>query len=66
MELGGENRWKMNYLGIERKTGALVRGYVVRKHSDNPALEEMILNNWRIVGELPLVTEVFIGTEKDF
>ncbi len=64
--LGHEQPWKMNYLAIDRETGALVRGYVINdRHPDLPGLDEVLRNAWLTVRDLPLITDVFIGTDKD-
>ncbi|BBY05414.1 hypothetical protein [Mycobacterium noviomagense] len=64
--LGDEQPWKMNYLGIDQDTGALVRGYLINnRHPESASLDELSRNTWLAVRELPVITEVFIGTDKD-
>lgn len=64
--LGHEQTGKMNYLAIDRTTGALVRGYVINnRNPDTPDLDEIMRNAWLTIRELPIITDLFIGTDKD-
>ncbi|MFA1706037.1 hypothetical protein ACDT10_24410 [Mycobacterium intracellulare] len=66
IELGREQTGKMNYLAIDRATGALVRGYVLNdREPESPDLDEIVRNAWLTIRELPIITDVFIGTDKD-
>ncbi|QRY53384.1 hypothetical protein [Mycolicibacterium septicum] len=62
IELRHERPGVINYLGLDRVTGRLCRGYVVNESSFTYPESEVA---WRTVAALPLITEVFIGTEKD-
>lgn len=66
LAVADEQPGKMNYLAVHRKTGELMRGYVTNtRNPDAPAADEVFRGAWLAVRALPVITEVFIGTDKD-
>lgn len=66
LTLAHEQPGKMNYLAVDRETGALLRGYLTNSRTpEAPAADEVFRNAWLTVRALPEITEIFIGTDKD-